>query len=210
MISLPFLRLGEAFHSGGLSREPRRGCGEHPKSEVTDQRVSAGWLAQRRGTRSGWLTQRRGPRARVLHPRGPSNSLTPFSHSPSISFFWEAVGRIGRAHTGTSPAAGEGVWGRVATPSLHLQEPCGGLFQHTRRCAHVLLGILNNELYCFQIGLGLLSNLAEYKEPHRPLTPQHAAAPAAHILQSRRVRYKADTLILLQVHGLHRSSLLVL
>lgn len=68
---------------------------------------------------------------------------------------------MGRAHTGTSPAAGEGVRGRVATPSLHLQEPCGGLFQHTRRCAHVLLGILNNELYCFQIGLGLLSNLAE-------------------------------------------------
>lgn len=165
MISLPFLRLGEAFHSGGLSREPRRGCGEHPKSEVTDQRVSAGWLAQRRG-----------PRARVLHPRGPSNSLTPFSHSPSVSFFWEAVGRIGRAHTGTSPAAGEGVRGRVATPSLHLQEPRGGLFQHTRRCAHVLLGILNNELYCFQIGLGLLSNLAEStKNPTDLSRPQHAA-----------------------------------
>lgn len=174
MISLPFLRLGEAFHSGGLSREPRRGCGEHPKSEVTDQRVSAGWLAQRRG-----------PRARVLHPRGPSNSLTPFSHSPSVSFFWEAVGRIGRAHTGTSPAAGEGVRGRVTTPSLHLQEPRGGLFQHTRRCAHVLLGILNNELYCFQIGLGLLSNLAEStKNPtdlSRPSTPRpccsHPAVP---------------------------------
>lgn len=174
MISLPFLRLGEAFHSGGLSREPRRGCGEHPKSEVTDQRVSAGWLAQRRG-----------PRARVLHPRGPSNSLTPFSHSPSVSFFWEAVGRIGRAHTGTSPAAGEGVRGRVTTPSLHLQEPRGGLFQHTRRCAHVLLGILNNELYCFQIGLGLLSNLAEStKNPtdlSRPRTPRpccsHPAVP---------------------------------
>lgn len=193
MISLPFLRLGEAFHSGGLSREPRRGCGEHPKSEVTDQRVSAGWLAQRRG-----------PRARVLHPRGPSNSLTPFSHSPSVSFFWEAVGRIGRAHTGTSPAAGEGVRGRVTTPSLHLQEPRGGLFQHTRRCAHVLLGILNNELYCFQIGLGLLSNLAEStKNPTDLSRPPARHAPAAHILQSRRVRYKADTLILLQVHGLH-------
>lgn len=200
MISLPFLRLGEAFHSGGLSREPRRGCGEHPKSEVTDQRVSAGWLAQRRG-----------PRARVLHPRGPSNSLTPFSHSPSVSFFWEAVGRIGRAHTGTSPAAGEGVRGRVTTPSFHLQEPRGGLFQHTRRCAHVLLGILNNELYCFQIGLGLLSNLAEStKNPTDLSRPPARRAPAAHILQSRRVRYKADTLILLQVHGLHRSSLLVL
>lgn len=132
---------------------------------MTDQRVSAGWLAQRRG-----------PRARVLHPRGPTNSLTPFSHSPSVSFFWEAVGRIGRAHTGTSPAAGEGVRGRVTTPSLHLQEPRGGLFQHTRRCAHVLLGILNNELYCFQIGLGLLSNLAEStKNPTDLSRPQHAA-----------------------------------